>query len=397
MVRPIARIPAPAMLSISVTLAVIVAACENDVTIGRKEEVANTPPSFTAPDAEPTLPPEGGLISYCPTNKCPPGWTTCPSSRFPCDVNVLADPSNCGACGVACAASTGFESFSCAEGRCKMQCNTATDMLDCNGLVEDGCETLKFSDGNCGTCGNACPTGTHCLFQDSARAVIACGCPAGKVDCVGQCDDLSANDSSCGACNNACDGTGGEGAPQYPNMYYGCVDSTCGRLRCIGSFLNCDSKIENGCETPNVTDENCGSCGNACPAGQHCYVTGEDPLVARCLCAGDLTLCNAGMYGGYPKGYCADVGSDDRNCGACGVRCEQGYKCDYGACVLRCNIGYADCNGSEHDGCEIDTRSDPRNCGGCGILCDAVSGQACVAGKCVVEPCDQVDAGEVPR
>src|SRR5262249_33661012 len=31
------------------------------------------------------------LVTYCPSNKCPPGWTTCPTSRFPCDVNLRLD------------------------------------------------------------------------------------------------------------------------------------------------------------------------------------------------------------------------------------------------------------------------------------------------------------------
>jgi len=343
---------------------------------------------------------EAELIAYCPSNKCPPGWTTCPNSRFPCDVNLLADPTNCGACGMACPAPTGFESFACVEGSCALQCSAALGALDCDGLVDDGCETDYRSNLHCGACGNECPAGTKCVWQDDALTQVGCGCPAGKIDC-GSCVDPTANDVSCGACGNACDPTGG-GAPEYPNMYYGCLDGTCGQLKCDGYFLNCDSKIENGCETPAVTDENCGGCGNACPAGQHCFLNLEN--VPECMCNGDLTFCRYDTHDGYAKGACTDVSSDVGNCGQCGVNCMAAglppgarRSCDFGACVMRCLDGHADCNGNEADGCEIDTRSDPRNCGGCGMVCDAVAGQACVAGKCVVEPCDQVDAGEVAR
>ena len=64
---------------------------------------------------------------------------------------------------------------------------------------------------------------------------------------------------------------------------------------------------------------------------------------------------------------------------------------------MDCNEGRADCNNSQSDGCEVNIDSDPRNCGACGHVCDAVAGQACVAGRCVVEPCAQ-DAGvEIPK
>jgi len=216
---------------------------------------------------------------------------------------------------------------------------------------------------------------------------------------MGGCRDLSADDANCGTCRNGCNPTGGPDAPQYPNMYYGCQDGQCGELKCGGGFANCDGNIENGCETSTTTDDNCGACDNKCLGGQSCAMLAPTNAIL-CVCDPGLTFCQTGRVNGVPQGSCEDLSSSRTNCGACGVSCI-GYGtnqvCDFGKCVRDCIDGFADCNGAESDGCEIDTKSDPRNCGGCGITCDLTLGQACVAGKCVVEPCDQPDAGEVTR
>jgi hypothetical protein len=70
--------------------------------------------------------------------------------------------------------------------------------------------------------------------------------------------------------------------------------------------------------------------------------------------------------------------------------------CNYGTCSRHCIDGRADCNGNPSDDCETNIDNDPENCGGCGIVCDAVAGQACVGGRCVVEPCNS-DGGVLTR
>ena len=363
-----------------------------------------TPPvGFVAPDsgtAEGGADPEA-LIAYCPSAQCPPGWTTCPDSRFPCDTNILADSANCGGCGMACPSGTGFEVFTCNEGACELECHESTGSKDCDGIVDNGCESGMLDPTNCGACGVVCAVGQRCLWQDPTYSVVACGCPPGMLEC-GICTDVRANDTNCGACNNACDPTGGPDAPQYTNMYYGCLAGECGKLKCEASFADCDGELHNGCETSTVTDDNCGACGNKCGAGQKCSVD-LDGNVA-CLCPPGLAFCQTGEAHGLPQGACVDVSNDVDHCGVCGNRCtingareRQMPACDFGKCEFQCLDGWADCNGSPIDGCEIDTKSDPRNCGGCGVACDLTLGQACVAGKCVVEPCDRVDAGEVTR
>ncbi|MBN9161190.1 MAG: hypothetical protein BGO98_33925 [Myxococcales bacterium 68-20] len=394
--RSIGRVIVAALLS-----AALVASCGVDTNVIGTLPDASAPAAFGEVDSGAVTPEAGlGLISYCPSSQCPPGWTTCPDSRFPCDTNILADSRNCGGCGMACPPGTGAESFFCNEGACKLEC--AFGAKDCDGLIDNGCESDVRDPANCGACGVACAVGERCQWRDDLFKEVGCGCPPGQLDC-GLCTDVRANDANCGACDNACDPTGGPDAPQYANMYYGCLSSQCGKFKCEGGFADCDGKLENGCETSTFTDDNCGYCGNKCGAGQKCVVDAMGQ--PSCMCDEGLTFCQTGdEKHGLPEGYCVDVSSSASNCGACGVSCpylgvgySQRVACDFGKCVLRCQNGAADCNGSQSDGCEIDTRSDPRNCGGCGITCDLKMGQACVAGKCVVEPCDQADAGEVTR
>ncbi len=344
---------------------------------------------------------EAGLLSYCPSSQCPAGWTTCADSRFPCDTNILADVANCGGCGMACPPGTGFEVFTCNEGACKLECHASTGSKDCDGIIDNGCESSVLDPTNCGACGVVCAVGQRCLWQDQSLAEVGCGCPPGKIAC-GICTDGSADDSNCGACNNACDPTGGANAPQYANMYYGCVAGQCGKLKCQGLSADCDGELHNGCETSILTDDNCGACGTKCGAGQKCAVDLDGNVT--CLCPPGLEFCQVDEEHGLPKGACVDVSTDVDHCGTCGTRCTingpreaQMPACDFGKCGVQCLDGWADCNGSQVDGCEIDTKRDPRNCGGCGVACDLTMGQACVAGKCVVEPCDKVDAGEVTR
>src|SRR5262249_28526621 len=76
------------------------------------------------------------------------------------------------------------------------------------------------------------------------------------------------------------------------------------------------------------------------------------------------------------------------NCGACGDTCSAPNTtatCDQstnpGTCSYSCVAGFANCNGTMSDGCEIDTQTDNNNCGSCGHVCPP--GTTCQQGSCI--------------
>ncbi len=391
MFRRIARVSAPFSLTAFAAVSWVFGGCrDSDVTIAFANDAGAS--SFSNPDAGVV---EAGieLPLYCPTDKCPEGYTTCPSSRFPCDVNLQTDRNNCGACGSACPAGSLAETFECIDGRCVLTCDPAVGN-DCDGHVDNGCETRASDRNNCGACGKVCADPAKpCVNLNGAN--YDCGCGANMLACAldpefPYCVDPYDDDYNCGACDNACDRSDDGGTPP-PNSYYGCVGGQCGHLKCLRHTGDCDSDRP-GCETSLTTRENCGACGNVCPDGEDCRMN----LVGQyeCMCPAGLTYCNA---------RCVDLGTDPRNCGTCGKQCASDFDltsvgvCSYGTCGRQCVSGRADCNGNPSDGCEVNTNSDPQNCGGCGIVCDAVAGQACVRGRCVVEPCSQPDGGPLAK
>ncbi len=375
------------------------AGCTSTRDVVGHVDVNDPPASFTTEDAAAVVPEEAGLTAYCPSNKCPAGFTTCDNSRFPCDVDLLRDRNNCGECGHACPNKTPTETYECIEGRCVLQCKSSRPRyLDCDGFDENGCETRAGSNDNCNACGDKClDPAKPCVLRNAQADEFGCGCEGSSIYCSGQCVDPKRDDRNCGTCGNVCSRSG-DGGPLPANAYYGCVDGQCGRPKCNDGYGDCDGDPSNGCEAALDTKDNCAVCGNTCGAGQECKF---DILRDRygCACPDGQTWCDAFCFGTTCFGTCVDLSSDLISCGACGVSCasEAAFDstnsvqpvCSSGVCTLTCRQGQADCNGNVTDGCEVNTDSDPRNCGACGRTCDAVAGQACVSGRCVVEPCEQ--------
>jgi len=83
---------------------------------------------------------------------------------------------------------------------------------------------------------------------------------------------------------------------------------------------------------------------------------------------GDATLDSGG--GACPTGtslcggMCVAVSSDRANCGTCGNACAAGEVCVDGACSVVCPTGQTECTGV----C-ADTMADRRHCGSCGNAC----------------------------
>jgi hypothetical protein len=401
-------------LSWTATAGGIVFACASpigdDVFLGE----SGPQPSFVAPPdaSSEAASTSRELTEYCASNNCPVGFTSCPNSKFLCDVDLRSDRNNCGACGVACPQDSSKEEYNCIGGQCVMKCIERTYNADCDGIVDNGCEVPLKTNGNCAACGDKCAENAPCVDVDSTPQ---CGCPFPLTYCkparpsAKPCVDLTKDSANCGACGITCAPAGPPGAPpRPPNTLYGCVSGQCNKLKCEEGYSDCNGDLNepdsDGCEVALSSNENCTQCGDNCTArGAICGMDLRSGVLrAMCLCAPGQTFCPVDGYVGgngstmVPIGVCADFTSDPDNCGACGRACpgltaRSRGNCEYGVCTRHCNARWADCNGNVDDDCEVDIFSDPLNCGGCGITCAA--GQACAGGRCVVEPC----SGEVAR
>ncbi len=372
-------------------LALVVVACANSVVIAEalpEADASAIPSSGFTPAA-----PDGGdagdfspePAQLCIATECPVPYATC-GAGFRCGTNLSNDNANCGACGNTCADMPFFGLQSrCVAGVCRYECIDA-ELRDCNGLIDDGCEVnIKGDPANCGTCGNTCAPGQHCING-------LCGCPTGLTDCDGVCVDLLNDKGNCSACGNVCPSYQAAGWPAPPkNMQYTCAGGQCGKLTCSGYFRDCDGDESNGCET-NISNDpkNCAHCHNECDPGQVCSITGGSSM-PRCLCDPGLTLCGGGTSG--LQYGCADLVSDVKNCGACGYACPTTKApnvtatCDQGVCATKCIPGFADCDGNPSNGCEVNLMIDGSNCGACGQWCSAGEGQPCVEGRCLMKEC----------
>ncbi|MBX3213873.1 MAG: hypothetical protein KF850_17675 [Labilithrix sp.] len=319
------------------------------------------------PDAE-AGPPE--LIAMCPSDKCTGSLATCSTSRFLCDIDVASDSNHCGSCGNKCPTDPWREEvlhakWVCVDGGCKMACSTFL-WADCNGRLEDGCETPVGTTQDCGGCGDVCPAGASCANGKCTT------CGPGEVICNGICADLTRNDYHCGACSAACVRQPPGFPPAGRNAYYGCEASTCDSYKCTSPWADCNKDRTDGCEVNIGNDtQNCGACGTKCAAGE--------------ICVSGTCQCNPG-----PRGCdCLKDFEDISNCGACGNRCPERPSstptCKFGRCGNECKAGYGDCNRESADGCEVNLMKDPQHCGACDVTC--ATGQACIDGVCATEPC----------
>jgi hypothetical protein len=268
-----------------------------------------------------------------------------------------------------------------------------TSFHDCNGTIDDGCETDTNKDpNNCGVCGHACAAGQSC-FEGK------CGCTAPLIECPTddgpKCINPKTDDANCGGCGTLCDAfPTGDGlcSPPPPNAYYGCKAGTCGHMKCGGTSADCNNDIgtagcaSDGCEVVDIkTDhDNCGGCGIKCTGDEQCVDEGFGYECAVPCTRFGKTQCPFG---------CADLLTDTLNCGGCENNCpaaaaNQIASCDKGLCSYACAPGFADCNENAADGCEVNLNTHAGNCGACGNSCDVGAGQPCIEGKCLTVPCD---------
>lgn len=325
------------------------------------------------------VPAEASTSSLCVETQCPPPFATCPDSKAPCATNLNNDVDNCGACGHACPPSTQTETWVCSEGVCRLACSPY--FANCNEAFDDGCEVATFTDrDNCGFCGNKCADGVLCWKG-------ACGCPNGFTQCGDDCVQTQSNNDHCGACDTPCVDPTSDTDPRWkcgpnvkpPNTMFQCAESEC-TLQCRPGFEDCNMDFcGDGCETDVREDPlNCGACGHACGPDQICKG-------GTCLCPPGTTRCGT---------LCVDLQRDTAHCGACFRKCGGprgpggGPACENGKCVYTCYPGWADCDNYLGNGCEANLDTDQKNCGACGNRCETALGQPCVRGQCLTKPCE---------
>ncbi len=345
-----------------------------------------------------------------PIDECVPAVEICDNADNDCDgaidetTNLLSDPQNCGMCGRAC--DTGALClnavcfFSTPVDQCTPLpaelCNSRDD--NCNGWVDEGYNLLTDSQ-NCGMCGRDCGGGAVC---DNGRCqlitpILNCT-PAPEVcdytdnDCDGQIDELinlQTDETNCGVCGLACaaEQVCDTGHCQWISPQVGCTPAP---ETCNGVDDDCDGVIDDGFSLLN-DPLNCGACGRACGANQHCQngacaldVPNDQCVPSAEICDSVDNNCNTVIDEGI------NLSTDNANCGVCGRVCPAGQVCQSGACSWitpptnctpapeTCNGVDDDCDGAIDDGFVL--TNDEANCGVCGHACGA--NQVCDNGHC---------------
>jgi hypothetical protein len=291
--------------------------------------------------------------------------------------NLTTDLGNCGACGNACFGQNA--SWTCAASKCAItSCNMGFG--DCNKMPGDGCEANFGTDPkNCMGCGNVC--NVQNATAACANGVCAVGmCNMGFGDCNNKANDgcetnTGGDAQNCGACGKPCN---------LANATPACVAGSCAIAMCNNGFSNCDNNVANGCEASTVSDpKNCGGCNMMCGNVANGVAGCANSMCNIQSCTMPFKDCNM-MVG---DGCETNTSNDINNCGNCGTKCTAGANvtgtaCTNSACTITaCVGGFANCNGTFGDGCEINTTNDKNNCSKCGMVCP-VNTPNCVNSAC---------------
>ncbi|KYF99557.1 hypothetical protein BE20_30835 [Sorangium cellulosum] len=345
--------------------------------------------------------PKAGGRPWCRGGEC--GETVCPAGRGDCngdpedscEVNLAADPENCGTCGSLCTVANGTgkcTATGCAVGTC------APGFADCDGIYENGCETnTDTSLSHCGGCGETCTIAGGAPKCEGGECKVRT-CNSGMGDCDGDPDNgcetnVNSNQTHCGACAAA---GGVDCNTIYANATATCQSGACAFVGCKADYANCNSSLSDGCEANIRTDEgHCGDCSTQCNT---IHTTSNQCLDGTCN-----PVCTTAQYDdcGVPKNGCnIDLYNDESNCLGCNLVCQSGSSahvvsntCSSSGCNPVCAGAYESCDGNANNGCEADTATNPSHCGDCNQVCSTASGAHVTSNGCSGGQCQPVCSG----
>ena len=296
------------------------------------------------------------------------GGSSSPTTTEIC-VDTTKDPLHCGDCNNACPVG-----MVCQASQCLTDCTGGTKKCK-NADMNDVCVNTAIDVEYCGNCDTKCPAGQVCQ-----QGMCVTDCVAGATKCKDAEDkDVCANTQTdskyCGDCVTSC------GAGQV------CQQGKC-VTTCAANLEKCDVGGVDQCVDTKNDPMNCGGCGQAdakfkCGAGKFCQ---QGKCVIDCL--GGTTKCQDAEN----NDICTNLAFDPGHCGACETSCAQpanatGY-CSTGACGFNCKAGFGDCNVMGADGCESPLNT-VTNCGFCAKSCSTANGTpACVDSACAVSACN---------
>ncbi|MCL4751383.1 MAG: hypothetical protein KJ015_14515 [Myxococcales bacterium] len=295
----------------------------------------------------------------CEVSQCANGFEDCNADGSDgCETDLKNDATSCGTCGQSCALPNA--KVSCVQGQCQSS-GCVEGFADCNQDPKDGCEVNLGADPtNCGACANACPapTGKSAVCEAATCGVSNCAAPLADCDkdSSQSCEtDLSKSTASCGFCGNGC---------AYANASAACQSGSCALGQCATGFGNCDDNVANGCETALASStEHCGACGKSCAGGANAAATCSAGSCGL-KCNAGWANCDGNLANGCETNVLTSVA----HCGACGAACSTNHAtpaCGGGGCSVTCAAGWGNCNGSPGDGCET-VLNTVTNCGACG-------------------------------